>query len=302
MTDPGRATLVRERHGRGRDFLAARKSCRSRLKTFIDLAIYRARGRESARRIVLAFTTASLERISNCKMAFLEQHFIDDAFHLLTALACGAGIGFERQWRQRLAGLRTNTLVSLGAAIFVVFAGQFSDESPTRVAAQVVTGIGFLGAGVISKEGANVRGLNTAATLWCSGAVGLLAGAGYWRHALLAVLLVTSINLFLRPLIAMIDRQPIESAEVETFYLVTMICRSDEEEKFRALLLHSFSTRDLHLRELDSANIEGSDRVEIAAQVTSDKQRELALELVVGRLSLETGVTAARWKRVTNLL
>ncbi|MDI9848676.1 MgtC/SapB family protein [Rhodoblastus sp. 17X3] len=235
-------------------------------------------------------------------MAFLEQHFIDDAIHLLTALACGAGIGFERQWRQRLAGLRTNTLVSLGAAIFVVFAGQFSDESPTRVAAQVVTGIGFLGAGVISKEGANVRGLNTAATLWCSGAVGLLAGAGYWRHALLAVLLVTSINLFLRPLIAMIDRQPIESAEVETFYLVTMICRSDEEEKFRALLLHNFSTGALHLRELDSANIEGSDRVEIVAQVTSDKQRELALELIVGRLSLESGVTAARWKRVTNLV
>jgi putative Mg2+ transporter-C (MgtC) family protein len=132
-------------------------------------------------------------------MLLFDQHFIDDAIHLLVALACGATIGFERQWRQRLAGLRTNTLVSLGAAIFVVFAGQFTGDSPTRVAAQVVTGIGFLGAGVISKEGANVRGLNTAATLWCSGAVGLLAGAGYWRHAILAVTLITAINLFLRP-------------------------------------------------------------------------------------------------------
>lgn len=235
-------------------------------------------------------------------MTLLDQHFLDDVAHLLTALACGATIGFERQWRQRLAGLRTNTLVSLGAATFVVFAAQFTDGSPTRVAAQVVTGIGFLGAGVISKEGANVRGLNTAATLWCSGAVGLLAGAGYWRHAILAVILVTSINLFLRPLIALIDRQSLDNAEVETFYLVTVICRADEEEKFRALLLQNFSTGSLHLHELDSANIEGSDRVEIIARVTTDKQRELALEHVVGRLSLEPGVTAARWKRVDTIV
>ena len=93
--------------------------------------------------------------------------FRNDALNLIIAVLLGGAIGFERQWRQRLAGLRTNTLVSLGAAIFVVFESQFTDTSPTRVAAQVVTGIGFLGAGVIWKEGVNVRGLNTAATLWC---------------------------------------------------------------------------------------------------------------------------------------
>src|SRR5580704_4199752 len=105
--------------------------------------------------------------------------FRNDALNLIIAVLLGGAIGFERQWRQRLAGLRTNTLVSLGAAIFVVFESQFTDTSPTQVAAQVVTGIGFLGAGVIWKEGVNVRGLNTAATLWCSAAVGLLAGSGY---------------------------------------------------------------------------------------------------------------------------
>jgi putative Mg2+ transporter-C (MgtC) family protein len=170
------------------------------------------------------------------------------------------------------------------------------------VAAQVVTGIGFLGAGVISKEGANVRGLNTAATLWCAGAVGLLAGAGYWRHAILAVILITSINLFMPRLITLVNRQPIESAEIETFYLVTIVCRSEAEEKYRALLMQNFSASQLHLRELDSANIEGSDRVEIVAQVTSEKSRELALEHIVGRMSLESGITAARWKRVDSLL
>jgi len=100
------------------------------------------------------------------------------AINLAVALGLSAVIGFERQWRNRLAGLRTNTLVSLGAATFVIFAAVVpGDASPTRVAAQVVSGIGFLGAGLIFREGLNVRGLNTAATLWCSAAIGALAGA-----------------------------------------------------------------------------------------------------------------------------
>ena len=139
-------------------------------------------------------------------MPIIDPAFEKDALDLIMAVLLGGVIGFERQWRQRLAGLRTNTLVSLGAAIFVVFAGQFTDSSPTRVAAQVVTGIGFLGAGVIWKEGVNVRGLNTAATLWCSAAVGLLAGSGYWRHAILAAGLVVGVNLVLRPLVGLINR------------------------------------------------------------------------------------------------
>ena len=97
------------------------------------------------------------------------------AINLAVAVVLGSAIGFERQWRHRLAGLRTNTLVALGAASFVVFEALVPDESsPTRIAAQVVSGVGFLGAGVIFREGLNVRGLNTAATLWCSAAVGVL--------------------------------------------------------------------------------------------------------------------------------
>ena len=104
---------------------------------------------------------------------------VQAALNLGTAVALGAVIGFERQWRQRLAGLRTNTLVALGSASFVVYESLFGAEpNMTRVAAQVVSGIGFLGAGIIFREGLNVRGLNTAATLWCSAAVGVLAGGG----------------------------------------------------------------------------------------------------------------------------
>jgi len=109
------------------------------------------------------------------------------AIRLATALLVGVVIGVERQWRQRMAGLRTNALVSIGAAGFVVFSTTVSgDNRPTRVAAQIVSGIGFLGAGVILREGINIRGLNTAATLWCSAMVGTFAGAGQLIASLLA--------------------------------------------------------------------------------------------------------------------
>src|SRR5215471_11205202 len=111
---------------------------------------------------------------------------LQTTINLAVAMALGAAIGFERQWRQRMAGLRTNTLVAIGAASFVIFAALIPGESsPTRVAAQVVSGIGFLGAGIIFREGLHVTGLNTAATLWCSAAVGLLAGSGHPLHAAL---------------------------------------------------------------------------------------------------------------------
>ena len=103
---------------------------------------------------------------------------------LAAALVAGAAIGVERQWHQKMAGLRTNSLVALGSAGFVAFSSVVGQGDPTRVAAQVVSGIGFLGAGVILREGANVRGLNTAATLWCSAMVGTFAGGGYYALSL----------------------------------------------------------------------------------------------------------------------
>ncbi|WP_090704342.1 MULTISPECIES: MgtC/SapB family protein [unclassified Beijerinckia] len=217
--------------------------------------------------------------------------------NLGVAFALGALIGFERQWRQRLAGLRTNTLVSLGAATFVMFATLIPGEgSPTRVAAQVVSGIGFLGAGVIFKEGLNVRGLNTAATLWCSAAVGLVAGAGYPLHALLATGFVILVNLALRPLIWFISRHSTEMTELPVRYTITSVCRSEGEAHIRALMLQGFSSARLHLHQLHSSNIEDSDRVEVTAIITADHREDVALEHIVGRLSLEPCVTAARWR------
>jgi putative Mg2+ transporter-C (MgtC) family protein len=218
------------------------------------------------------------------------------AISLGIATLMGACIGFERQWRQRMAGLRTNTLVAIGAASFVVFEGLFPDDgSPTRVAAQVVSGIGFLGAGIIFREGLHVTGLNTAATLWCSAAVGLLAGSGHPLHAALATGFVVLVNLTLRPLVRIINRQPISQAETDFHYRVRVVCRNPEEAHVRALLLQSTSNGQLSLRRLDSTDLEESGRVEVTAQLTSQSKSDTVLEQVVGRLSLEPTVSAASW-------
>lgn len=219
------------------------------------------------------------------------------AINLGAALLLGGAIGFERQWRQRLAGLRTNTLVAIGSASFVVFAATFPDEvSPTRVAAQVVSGVGFLGAGIIFREGLNVRGLNTAATLWCSAAVGILAGAGALSFATLVASLVILVNLLLRPLVNRINRQSITTTELDAGYAITIVCRGDQEAHVRALRLQGLAANSMHLRQLDSSNIEDSDRVEILAVVHADSRADKVIEQIVGRLSLEPSVTAARWR------
>jgi putative Mg2+ transporter-C (MgtC) family protein len=226
---------------------------------------------------------------------------LDAGLNLLAAAALGAAIGFERQWRQRLAGLRTNTLVALGAATFILFGRLAGDtDSAARVGAQVVSGIGFLGAGVIFKEGLNIRGLNTAATLWCSAAVGLLAGMGLIGYAALCAVLVVGSNVVLRPLVRAINRQPMDDTEVDRTYVAYVVCDVSAEPRARAILIEGLTAAShIELSELEIANIEDTDRVEMTATITSHKRRELALETVIGRLTKESGVLRAGWREHT---
>ncbi len=126
-------------------------------------------------------------------------------FYVVSAFVFGVVIGVERQLGQHPAGLRTNALVALGSALFVSVSLMSQPADATRVVGQVVTGIGFLGGGVILREGLNVRGLNTAATLWCSAAVGCLCGLGLIWEAMFGTSLIVMSNLCLRPLAERID-------------------------------------------------------------------------------------------------
>ncbi|HWY73635.1 MAG TPA: MgtC/SapB family protein [Burkholderiaceae bacterium] len=217
---------------------------------------------------------------------------------LLVALALGALIGAERQLRQRLAGLRTNALVAAGSALFILVAA-FSDDptSGARIAAQVVSGIGFLGAGVIMREGLNVRGLNTAATLWCSAAVGVLSGLGQVVEAAIGATAILAANIVLRGVTQQINRQDVKTAtELEHRYRVTVVCREEDEVRVRTLLLHAVAGMSLVLQSLTSNDLEGSPgRVEVSAELTATLQNQPQLEQLVSRMSLEAGVTSVRW-------
>jgi len=120
------------------------------------------------------------------------------------ALGLGAVIGLERQLRNHEAGLKTNALVALGTALFTTIGLHFKE--PDRVIAQIVSGIGFLGAGMILRDGIHVRGLNTAATLWCSAAIGMLVGVGDESTATQATVLVVGANIVLRLIADHIDK------------------------------------------------------------------------------------------------
>ncbi len=121
------------------------------------------------------------------------------------AALAGIAIGFERQWRQRAAGLHTSSLVATGAALFALLDTSLNSGDTTRIVAGVVTGVGFIAGGVILRAGAGVTGLNTAATIWATAAVGAAAGFGLWTQAAAGTAAIVFLNLLLQPLANAID-------------------------------------------------------------------------------------------------
>jgi putative Mg2+ transporter-C (MgtC) family protein len=217
---------------------------------------------------------------------------------LSLALLFGAIIGTERQWRQRMAGLRTNTLVSLGAALFISLAIRISGDAPSRVASYVVSGIGFLGAGVIMKDGSNVKGLNTAATLWCSAAIGLLAGMGFIPEAAISTAFVVLVHLVLRPVGDKLGSLPLNKNEIQQLgYIFTIKCRQEIENHTRVLLMQYLGNDEqLLLRSMRSADNEDPAFATITAELLTAGNQDLRIEKIAGRLTVEQGITEVSWK------
>jgi putative Mg2+ transporter-C (MgtC) family protein len=129
---------------------------------------------------------------------------------LLLAALLGAALGMEREWRQKFAGLRTNILIAIGSALFTVMSIDLSAASggdATRIAAQIVTGIGFLGAGAIMRTGGSVRGLTTAAMIWVNAAIGVAVGGGEYRVAIIATVVALVVLILLNPVERWIDKK-----------------------------------------------------------------------------------------------
>ncbi|HVJ52495.1 MAG TPA: MgtC/SapB family protein [Aliidongia sp.] len=216
--------------------------------------------------------------------------------HLLVAFVLGVLIGAERQWRHRTAGLKTNALVAIGAASFVVWAPVTgTPDAAARIAAQIVSGIGFLGAGVILREGLNVRGLNTAATLWCSAAVGIVAGSGQTVLACFITALILMINLGMNPLTQLINRLPRRDVMSDCIYVVTIHCATSVEADVRAALTEPAGKGKLVLNNVTTSRLADPSQTEIGLRYHLPMRDDARIDRIVGSVANRDDVAATGW-------
>jgi putative Mg2+ transporter-C (MgtC) family protein len=222
------------------------------------------------------------------------QEFLNTFISLFVALLLGTAIGAERQYRQRTAGLRTNALVALGASAFVDLGMRLNGNAGgTQVLAYVASGVGFLGAGVILKEGMNIRGLNTAATIWCSAVTGAFAGADRPAEALLLAAFVLGGNTFLRPLVTWIERAPIDESATEAIFEVRVTVVEAKRDAIRDLLVEKLEAANYPVRDVDE--LDRDEEVELVATLSATSVEAEELDAVTTQLEALEGVLHSTW-------
>lgn len=183
-------------------------------------------------------------------------NWMDFMMRILLAVLLGFLIGLERQITGHTAGIRINVLIAMGSCLFLMFPIITGSDEVYRIASYIVSGVGFLCSGVIFKDGGTVRGLNTAATLWCTAAIGVLASSGYFLLASAAAGTLILSNLLFRPL-SMKVRPVTGWEESEKLYRISITCREAKETDIRALLINGNTSRTLYLNHLDSGDVVG---------------------------------------------
>ena len=231
-------------------------------------------------------------------------HDLDLVLRMGSALLVGAAVGLERQFHQRVAGTRTNALVAAGAAAFVISAAALTNnlDSQARIAAQIVSGIGFLGAGVIFKEGVYVHGLNTAATIWCSAAIGTLFGMGQYFLGLLTGVIVVFTNVVLRPLALRLSPMAPPTREQGVIYTLVMDCPAEHQQEARELLLKQFEGSPLTVTGLESGAGATASRAKIAASLRTVGRHDELMEKAIAAMSALHDIRAASWNMSTQIL
>lgn len=203
-------------------------------------------------------------------------------------------IGLERQWQRRITGLRTNVLVSLGAFLFVILSVKLGITSDsTRIASQVVSGIGFLGAGVILKDGTHIKGLNTAATLWCNAAIGILCAYGYLFEAIIGTIFILISNILLRKLgIRMLDR----AVQNDNNYLLTLVCREKYQLDYRKQIVEWIEKTNILL---DGMNIHDIEDGKIKIRVYLSARNSVEIEKKVNYFSIDHNIISVSFKMIS---
>ena len=224
---------------------------------------------------------------------------LEFTLRLILALALGCAIGFEREWRQKSAGLRTNTLVCMGSCAFVLLSFHIGGDATGRLASYVISGIGFLGAGVIMKDGLSVRGLNTAATIWCSAAVGCIAALGLFAEATILAAAIMLTHKLLRPVGNRISQHNFKKdLDTETDYLIKIKCKDEVENRIRILLMQFIENhKNVMLKSLSSDDDKDQPNlVYISAEIICRTNQQELVEQIAGRLTIEEKVQKVSWE------
>ena len=206
--------------------------------------------------------------------------------------------GLERQCRGKNAGVRTITLVSLGAFLFVSISGLTSAGDVTRIAAQVVSGIGFLGAGVILRDGVNIRGLNTAATLWCSAAIGALTALGLLTEAFIGVVYILMSNLFLRYISRKVLRRTMHTKIIN--YHLTIFCNEDKENFIKTTMFQKLKPNQISIKSFTSKKIDNQIQIEIQMEVENAYSEDV--NMIINKLCLEPGILSIKYNDATKYI
>ena len=222
--------------------------------------------------------------------------YLDFLCRISICFVLGLIIGIERQYRRRVAGMRTITLVALGSFLFVSISFLTNPVDITRIAAQVVSGIGFLGAGVIIRDGQNIRGLNTAATLWCSAAVGTLTALGFIIEAVIGVLYILASNIILR-IISKKMMNKIPAKQIE-HYSLTILCDEEKEISIKNMLLQKLRTNQICIKSFNTSKYEDNKKIETTIDIASSDVD--SFNNTINKLCLESGVNSVMFNKLTS--
>ncbi len=222
-------------------------------------------------------------------------HWEETFLRLLSALILSSLVGFERQFHQRTAGLRTNMLVSLGSTAFTIFGVEFVEgESVSRVVAQIVSGIGFLGAGSIMREGFNIHGLNTAATLWCGGALGVFCGVGLHLKAFIFTFFIILTNTLLRRVELYMERRSVVAIDADVLYSIDIVCEMNHNRDVRETLIKRMRHRHFSLKQMQIIMMDDKD-VTLRCVFKTKGSRDQSIEQVVEDLVLDPDIQSVQW-------
>ena len=221
--------------------------------------------------------------------------YLDFLARISVCFVLGIIIGLERQYRRKIAGIRTITLVSLGAFLFVSISDFTAPNDVTRIAAQVVSGIGFIGAGVILRDGKDIRGLNTAATLWCSAAIGTLTALGLVGEAVIGVLYILLSNILLRFVSRSIMKRINQKAE---YYVMTIECELDKEMAVKNLLIQKLKSQKNGLKTFNTKKGEKSVSMEAHLEIINDGIESIVS--IINRLCIEPGIISTEYNKINN--